>query len=59
MPLPRGVLGLSASRGLAPRDGLELLLPKLGRTGPLMEPCHGPQTGKSGYPRSQEANKSA
>ena len=27
----------SASRGLAPREGLECLLVKMGRTGPLVE----------------------
>ena len=43
----------SASRGLAPRKGLESLLVKMGRTGPLAEPCRGPQAGKSGDPRSQ------
>ena len=48
----------SASRGLAPREGLELLLLKLGHTEPLMEPRHGPQTGKSGYPHSQDADSS-
>ena len=46
----------SASRGLAPREGLELLLLKLCRTGPLMEPHHGPQVGKSGDPWSQDAD---
>ena len=40
----------SASRSLAPRKGLELLLLKLGHTGPPMEPRHGPQVGKSGHP---------
>ena len=49
----------SASRGLAPREGLELLLLKLGRTEPLMEPHHGPQAGKSGYPRSQDADNTS
>ena len=46
----------SASRGLAPREGLERLLMKMGRTRPLMEPRHGPQAGKSGYPGSQNAD---
>ena len=46
----------SASRGLAPREGLEWLLVKMGRTRPLAEPRPGPQAGKSGYPRSQEAD---
>ena len=48
----------SASRGLAPCEGLELLLSKLGHTGPLVEPRLGPQAGKSGYPRSQDADSS-
>ena len=47
----------SASRGLAPREGLECLLVKMGRTGPLMEPRRGPQAGKSGYPGSQDADR--
>ena len=38
----------SASRGLAPREGLECLLMKMGRTRPLVEPCCAPQAGKSG-----------
>ena len=46
----------SASRGLAPREGLEYLLVKMGSTGPLGEPRHGPQAGKSGDPRSQNAD---
>ena len=48
----------SASRGLAPREGLECLLVKMGRTRPLVEPRHGPQAGKSGDPRSQNADSS-
>ena len=48
----------SASRGLTPREGLELLLLKLGRTGPLMEPRRRLQAGKSGDPRSQNADSS-
>ena len=47
---------LSASRGLAPSEGLECWLTKTGRTGPLVEPCHGPQAGKSGDPRSENAD---
>ena len=47
-----------ASRGLAPREGLESLLAKMGRTGPLAEPRRGPQAGKSGDPRSQKADSS-
>ena len=48
----------STSRGLAPRKGLELLLSMLGRTRPLVEPRHGPQAGKSGYPQSQDTDNS-
>ena len=48
----------SASRGLAPREGLERLLVKTGHTGPLIEPRRGPQVGKSGDPRSQNADSS-
>ena len=46
----------SASRGLAPREGLESLLVKMGRTGLLAEPCRGLQAGKSGDPRSQNTD---
>ena len=48
----------SASRGLAPREGLECLLVKMGRTEPLVEPRRGLQAGKSGDPRSQDADSS-
>ena len=48
----------SASRGLAPHEGLESLLVKMGHTGLLVEPHHGPQAGKSGDPRSQNAGSS-
>ena len=48
----------SASRGLAPRKGLECLLMKMGRIGPLAKPRRGPQAGKSGDPRSQDADSS-
>ena len=48
----------SASRGLAPREGLECLLVKMGRIGPLVEPRPRPQAGKSGYPCSQDADSS-
>ncbi len=48
----------SASRGLAPREGLELLLEMMGHTRPLVEPRRGPQAGKSGDPRSQYADSS-
>ena len=47
-----------ASRGLAPREGLESLLVKMGHTGPLAVPCRGLQAGKSGDPRSQNADSS-
>ena len=46
----------SALRGLAPREGLECLLVKMGRTGPLAEPRRGPQVGKPGDPRSQNTD---
>ena len=49
---------LSASRGLAPRKGLEWLLVKMGRTRPLVEPRPRPQAGRSGYPHSQDADSS-
>ena len=49
---------LSASRGLAPCEGLECLLVKMGRRGPLVGPRRGPQAGKSGDPRSQNADSS-
>ena len=48
----------SASRGLAPRKGLESSLVKMGRMGLLAEPRRGPQAGKSGDPRSQNADSS-
>ena len=48
----------STSRGLAPREGLECLLVKMGHTGPLTEPRRGPQAGKSGDPRSHDADSS-
>ena len=47
----------SASRGVAPREGLECLLVKMDRTGPLVEPRWGPQAGKSGDPHSQNADR--
>ena len=43
----------SASRGLAPCEGLELGLMKTGHTGPPLEPRRRLQEGKSGDPRSQ------
>ena len=48
-----------ASRGLAPREGLQCLLVKMGRTRPLVEPRRGLQAGKSGDPRSQNADNHA
>ena len=48
----------SASQRMAPRKGLECLLVKMGRTGPLVGPRCGPQAGKSGDPRSQGADSS-
>ena len=49
---------LSASRGSAPREGLECLLVKMGHTGPLVEPRRGLQAGKSGDPHSQNVHSS-
>ena len=48
----------SAPRGLAPRDGLGSVLVKMGRAGPPFEPRRRPQAGKSGDPRSQNADSS-
>ena len=45
-----------APRGLAPREGLEFALVKMGRAGPPFEPRRRPQAGKSGDPRSQNAD---
>ena len=47
----------SASRGMAPREGLESLLVKMGHTGPHAEPRCGPQAGKSRDPCSQNTDK--
>ena len=47
---------LSAPRGLAPREGLELEFMKMGRTGPPLEPHRRLQAGKSGDPRSQNTD---
>ena len=47
----------STSRGLAPREGLDSLLVKMGHTGLLAKPRHWPQAGKSGDPCSQNADK--
>ena len=46
----------SALRGLSPREGLEFVLVKMGRAGPPFEPRRRPQAGKSGDPRSQNAD---
>ena len=48
----------SAMRDLAPREGLESVLVKMGHTGLLAEPHRGPQAGKSGDPRSQNTDSS-
>ena len=42
----------------APREGLELVLMKMGHAGPPLEPRRRPQAGKSGDPRSQNADSS-
>ena len=52
-PPPREVLVSSASRGLAPREGLVLKVLKVGHTRPSIGPCRGLQAGKSRYPSSQ------
>ena len=48
----------SPPRGLAPQEGLERWLMKMGRTGPLVEPRRRPQAGKSGDPHSQNTDSS-
>ena len=48
----------SAPRGFAPREALECWLMKTGHTGPPVEPRSRPQAGKSGDPRSQNADSS-
>ena len=45
-----------ASRGSTPRNGLECLLMKMGRTRPLVEPRTSPQAGKSGHPKAQNTD---
>ena len=50
------VLVWSASRGLAPHEGLVLPKLKVGRTRPLVEPRRGPHAGRSEYPGSQNAD---
>ena len=47
-----------APRGLAPREGLGFVLVKMGHAGPPFEPRRRPQAGKSGDPRSQNADSS-
>ena len=49
----------SASRGLAPHEGLESVLMKMGHAGPPFEPRRRPQAGKSGDPRSQNTDSRA
>ena len=46
-----------ASQDLAPREGLDCSLVKMGRTRTLVEPRRGPQAGKSGDPHSQNADR--
>ena len=48
----------SAPRGLAPREGPEFVLVKMGRAGPPFEPRRRPQAGKSGDPHSQNVDSS-
>ena len=48
----------SASRALAPREGLGCLIDEDGPYDLLAQPRHGPQAGKSGDPRSQNADSS-
>ena len=48
----------SAPRGLAPCEGLESVLMKMGHVGPPFEPRRRPQAGKSGDPRSQNTDSS-
>ena len=55
-PCPRK-LPVVAPRGLAPREGLELVLMKMSHAGPPLEPRRRPQEGKSGDPRSQNADR--
>ena len=47
----------SVSQGLAPHEGLGCLLVKMGRSGPPAELRRGPQAGKYGDPRSQNADR--
>ena len=48
---------MSASRGLAPREGLGCFVGEDGPYGLLAQPRRGPQAGKSGDPRSQNADR--
>ena len=48
----------SASRGLAPREGPECLVDEEEPHSLLAQPRRGPQAGKSGDPRSQNADSS-
>ena len=48
----------SASRGSTPREGLGCLVGEYGAYGLLAQPRNGPQVGKSGDPRSQDADSS-
>ena len=54
----RGGLASSASRGLAPREGLGRFVGGDGLYGLLAQPRRGPQAGKSGDPHSQNADSS-
>ena len=52
---------MSASRGLAPREGIEglgCLVDEDGSYGLLTQPRRGPQAGRSGDPRSQNTDNS-
>ena len=49
----------SASRGLAPREGLGCFVGEDGTYGLLAQPRRGSQAGKSGDPRSQNADNRA
>src|SRR4051812_23432377 len=49
---------LRKHRVARPARVLGLVLMKMGRAGPPFEPCRRPQAGRSGDPRSQNADKS-
>ena len=55
-PAWRGRALSPTPRGLAPREGLELVLMKIGHAGTPLEPRRGPQVGKSGDPRTQNTD---